>query len=386
MNTNNNFNNNNYNNNTTSTNNSNSNNKLDETIVGQVTKIKEEGNTLFKQNKYEDAIKKYYEAIQEIKTSTDKDKYKNELNELEKQCRLNIVNCKLKTKDYDGVINECSIVLENNKCFKAYYRMGLALFHKKKYDKAFRYLDNANAIGNQSEKSAVEPHLKECKEKLDEMKKKEREERRRKEKEKEELEKQKEKEKEKEKKEKKEENNIINNEKDKIKDKKSELYDIEDIINNIKEKDPKAYVPIVLPFEKEDNKKNLKEELNNENGLFIFQFPRQIPIKDLNLQIKAKEEENTNEEPNYDENGFLISQEFKNSFQELKDNTKIGKLIIMKSGKIKIKIGDIYFDINEGSLTKFAQYSAIVTGNDDNQAFILGQPLNKKLIVTPEFD
>jgi DNA-directed RNA polymerase III subunit RPC4 len=133
-------------------------------------------------------------------------------------------------------------------------------------------------------------------------------------------------------------------------------------------------------------KKNLKEELNNENGLFIFQFPRQIPIKDLNLQIKAKEEENTNEEPNYDENGFLISQEFKNSFQELKDNTKIGKLIIMKSGKIKIKIGDIYFDINEGSLTKFAQYSAIVTGNDDNQAFILGQPLNKKLIVTPEFD
>ena len=187
-------------------------------------------------------------------------------------------------------------------------------------------------------------------------------------------------------KEKKEENNIINNEKDKIKDKKSELYDIEDIINNIKEKDPKAYVPIVLPFEKEDNKKNLKEELNNENGLFIFQFPRQIPIKDLNLQIKAKEEENTNEEPNYDENGFLISQEFKNSFQELKDNTKIGKLIIMKSGKIKIKIGNIYFDINEGSLTKFAQYSAIVTGNDDNQAFILGQPLNKKLIVTPEFD
>jgi len=183
-------------------------------------------------------------------------------------------------------------------------------------------------------------------------------------------------------KEKKEENNIINNEKDK----KSELYDIEDIINNIKEKDPKAYVPIVLPFEKEDTKKNLKEELNNENGLFIFQFPRQIPIKDLNLQIKAKEEENTNEEPNYDENGFLISQEFKNSFQELKDNTKIGKLIIMKSGKIKIKIGDIYFDINEGSLTKFAQYSAIVTGNDDNQAFILGQPLNKKLIVTPEFD
>jgi len=173
---------------------------------------------------------------------------------------------------------------------------------------------------------------------------------------------------------------------EKLKDNKPEVYDIESIINDIKEKDPKAYVPIVLPFEKEETKKNLKEELNKENNLFIFQFPRQIPIKDLPLQAKTKEEENVNEEPNYDENGFLISQEFKNSFNELKDNTTIGKLVIMKSGKIKIKMGDIYFDINEGSLTKFAQYSAIVTGNDDSKAFLLGQPFNKKLIVTPEFD
>ena len=174
--------------------------------------------------------------------------------------------------------------------------------------------------------------------------------------------------------------------KDESKNKKNGIYDIESIINDIKEKDPKAYVPIILPFEKEESKKTLKEGLNKENGLFIFQFPRQIPIKDLSIQTKTKEEENVNEEPNYDENGFLISQEFKNSFQEIKDNTKIGKLVIMKSGKVKIKMGDIYFDINEGSLAKFAQYSAIVTGNDDNQAFLLGQPFNKKLIVTPEFD
>ena len=174
--------------------------------------------------------------------------------------------------------------------------------------------------------------------------------------------------------------------KDESKNKKKGIYDIESIISDIKEKDPKAYVPIILPFEKEESKKTLKEELNKENGLFIFQFPRQIPIKDLSIQTKTKEEENVNEEPNYDENGFLISQEFKNSFQEIKDNTKIGKLVIMKSGKVKIKMGDIYFDINEGSLAKFAQYSAIVTGNDDNQAFLLGQPFNKKLIVTPEFD
>ena len=49
-------------------------------------------------------------------------------------------------------------------------------------------------------------------------------------------------------------------------------------------------------------------------------------------------------------------------------------------------MGDIYFDINQGSLTKFAQYSTIITEDEENQAYILGQPLNKKLIVTPEFD
>ena len=51
-------------------------------------------------------------------------------------------------------------------------------------------------------------------------------------------------------------------------------------------------------------------------------------------------------------------------------------------------MGDIYFDINQGSMTKFAQYSAIITdnGNNENQAYILGQPMKKKLIVTSEFD
>ena len=181
-------NNNNYNN--SNSNNQNNNDKSG--IVQEVTKMKEDGNNLFRSGKYEEAIKKYYETIEEIKTAMDKDKYKTELDNIEKSCRLNIANCKLKTEDYDGVINECSIVLEKSKCFKGYYRMGLALMKKNKFDKAYRYLDNANAIGTSLEKQSVEPYLKECKEKLDEIKKKQREERLKKEKEKEGNEKQKE--------------------------------------------------------------------------------------------------------------------------------------------------------------------------------------------------
>ncbi len=172
----------------------------------------------------------------------------------------------------------------------------------------------------------------------------------------------------------------------------TEGYSIESMINKIKEHDPKAYTPIILPFEKDNTEeKSLKDELleeneENKNKLFVFQFPRQIPIKDLGSQIKAKEEENINEEPEYDQNKCLILPEFKNSFQEIDNKTVIGKLVIMKSGKIKIKMGDIYFDVNQGSSTKFAQFATVVTENKDNQAYILGQPLNKKLIVTPEFD
>ena len=175
-------------------------------------------------------------------------------------------------------------------------------------------------------------------------------------------------------------------------EKKVEGYVIDSFINKIKEKDPQAYTPIILPFEKDNSEeKSLKDVLveeieENKQKLFVFQFPRQIPIKDLKNQIKIKEEENVNEETKKDKNGFLISPEFENSFQEINNKTVIGKLVIMKSGKVKIKMGDIYFDVNQGSLTKFAQFATVITGNKDNQAFILGQPLNKKLIVTPEFD
>jgi hypothetical protein len=167
---------------------------------------------------------------------------------------------------------------------------------------------------------------------------------------------------------------------------------IESFINKIKENDPQAYTPIILPFEKDNTEeKSLKDELmedneENKNKLFVFQFPRQIPIKDLNNQIRIKEEENINEEQKFDENKFLISPEFKNPFQEINNKTLLGKLVIMKSGKIKIKMGDIYFDVNQGSLTKFAQFATVITENNDNQAYILGQPLNRKIIVTPEFD
>ena len=164
------YNNQNYNyNNNNNNSNSNSNDSYKGTLIENLNKLKNEGNDLFKNGKYEDAIKKYYEVLEEIKTSSDmaKNAFSKELNDIERASRLNIASCKLKTEDYDGVINECSIVLEKNKCFKGYLRMGIALLNKKKYEKAFRYLDNAKAIGNSEEKKTCEQYINKCNEELE---------------------------------------------------------------------------------------------------------------------------------------------------------------------------------------------------------------------------
>ena len=157
-------------------------------------------------------------------------------------------------------------------------------------------------------------------------------------------------------------------------------YDISYIINNTKSKDKNAFIPITLPFlSKEDTAKSLIEE----NKLYIMQFPRIIPVN-LEGQIKTKEEENINEEPIHDSNGFLISPEFKNSFKELNKNIKFGKLKFYKSGKVKLQIGDVLFDVTKGTNNKFAQEIAVITGEGSDEAIMLGEPESEKLLVTPE--
>ena len=170
-------------------------------------------------------------------------------------------------------------------------------------------------------------------------------------------------------------------------------------INNIKKKDPDAYIPILLPFglenKNQNNKKTTKDEIYNlnnneeenelnEDNIFVVQFPRQIPINSEN-QEKIKIEENENDEPLYDDNGYLIQPEFKNVFKEIPKNSKLGKLKIYKSGKVKMEIGNVLFDVIPGNFVKFAQQISIIK-SDKNQVFLLGKSNSKKLIVIPEID
>ena len=173
-----------------------------------------------------------------------------------------------------------------------------------------------------------------------------------------------------------------------------EEFGILNAINNIKKKDPDSYVPILLPFglnkEETNNKKTTKDEIYlndnelNENNIFVIQFPKQIPIKSED-QEKQKMEENNNDEPMYDDNGYLIQPEFKNVFKEIPKYSNLGKLKIFKSGKVKMEFGNVLFDVIPGSFIKFAQQASIIK-KDNKQTFLLGKINSKKLIVIPEID
>jgi hypothetical protein len=158
------------------------------------------------------------------------------------------------------------------------------------------------------------------------------------------------------------------------------------IITSLKSTDPTAYTPILLPFTTppaSQQQPSSSPSFQNDS-IYLFQFPRQIPLN-IPLQSKLKKDETLTDEPQYDSNGYLIQPEYQNIFTQIPNHTPLGKLTLYKSGKHKLTIGNVTFIITEGIKTKFAQQLAIIN-SITNKAYILGEVINKKLIVIPEFD
>lgn len=62
-----------------------------------------------------------------------------------------------------------------------------------------------------------------------------------------------------------------------------------------------------------------------------------------------------------------------------------GKLLVYKSGVVKLKLGDILFDVSSGCDSTFAQEIMAVNTNE-KQCCALGEPNNKWAIVSPDID
>ncbi|KAJ3682300.1 hypothetical protein LUZ60_014873 [Juncus effusus] len=104
--------------------------QLREKAIGQANDAKAEGNKLFSEGKYEDALSKYETALQiasEIESSE----------EIRSMCHANRAICFSKLGKYDETIKECTRALELNPSYiKALLRRGEAHEKLEHYDEA----------------------------------------------------------------------------------------------------------------------------------------------------------------------------------------------------------------------------------------------------------
>ncbi|CRH01290.1 DNA-directed RNA polymerase III subunit RPC4, putative [Plasmodium relictum] len=175
------------------------------------------------------------------------------------------------------------------------------------------------------------------------------------------------------------------------------IYELNNISKNIfynkKCASPNAhFLPLTLPFftNNEKQKKIRKMLLNKESFFFYIQLPNMLPaIKQKEEsdeeQIKEKEEINESKQKK-EKKKFNKSKKYSYELSNINTlpNGKFAKLIIYKNKKIKMKINDILFDVNEGSACTFSQEIGCYIR--ENSEFIFLGNCDHKIVVTPNIE
>jgi len=117
-----------------------------------------------------------------------------------------------------------------------------------------------------------------------------------------------------------------------------------------------------------DIKDNNAAKYFGNNELLFFQFPSKLPFLKPDMEVE------TPQVIRYD-NGF------KNNLQDIKDG-KIGKIYILKSGKVKLVIDDNVFDISQGMPCGFLQELHYMNLKSKEMCH-LGD-INKRIVVSPD--
>lgn len=147
-------------------------------------------------------------------------------------------------------------------------------------------------------------------------------------------------------------------------------------------------------------------ESSIEPQMFLFQFPSVLPFAkppaaavDGNEIVIRSETANAGNKGSDNKPGTAAAAESqRNSSASSETDNKsnkgctlrdlpsgfIGKMLIYKSGKVKMKIGDTLFDVSPGQNCAFAQDAAVINVKDKH-CCILGD-LPKRIVVTPNVD
>jgi len=146
--------------------------------------------------------------------------------------------------------------------------------------------------------------------------------------------------------------------------------------------------PITLPFltakseaSPEDDMMMYNEERKQyfkENELLFFQFPSIMPYSNEAAEIKKEEK------PKEGDSGHMAYDNgFSNTLQHIKEG-KIGKMYVLKSGKVKLQIGDNMFEVAQGMPCSFLQELHYLNSTS-KEIFNLGE-IDKRIVVTPDLE
>eukprot|EP01016_Furgasonia_blochmanni_P055390 TRINITY_DN9256_c0_g1_i1.p3 TRINITY_DN9256_c0_g1~~TRINITY_DN9256_c0_g1_i1.p3 ORF type:complete len:226 (-),score=55.93 TRINITY_DN9256_c0_g1_i1:816-1493(-) len=195
-----------------------------------------------------------------------------------------------------------------------------------------------------------------------------------------------------------------------------------DLVNKIEkpeemeeETNPNTLKPVKLPFVSQSQtvkKITADGEPNTEiakDTFFLVQLPRSLPLQGLHgtfanfstedppLEDKIKDTENKLEILDYlvsskiDGAGFPVEKEYNSVvhdrtafLKEKADGIHLGKLVLYKSGKLKMRIGEVLYDLNEAARDGFYQELASLDKNNNEISFMT--PLTRKFIMQPDVE
>ncbi|KAF8642745.1 hypothetical protein HU200_067126 [Digitaria exilis] len=117
----------------------------------------------------------------------------------------------------------------------------------------------------------------------------------------------------------------------------------------------------------------LQEEHSSKERMFLFQLPKSLPLPRRSSSVIERK-------------GRAVGKEVKEGFnlQQLPQGY-LGKMLVYKSGKIKMKLGDVTFDVNPGTESRMAQH-VVALNTREEHCCLLGEIENQHVVVTPDVD
>ncbi|CAL5401557.1 unnamed protein product [Camellia sinensis] len=125
------------------------------------------------------------------------------------------------------------------------------------------------------------------------------------------------------------------------------------------------------------NDLGLQEE-NLEASIFFLQLPANMPMVKQSANAEGQEMVNNSEPPKSagpSQKGCSLD-ELPGGF--------MGKMLVYKSGAVKLKLGDIIYDVSAGSNSEFAQ-DVVAINTEEKHCCVVGE-LSQRAVITPDVD